>query len=232
MVDAQPNTAAGRPANKGPGPARAPVVLQVLPALVTGGVERGTVDIAAAVAAAGWTSLVASAGGPMVTELERAGAEHFRLPLDTKNALRIYRNTGDLSHLIESRGVDLVHARSRAPAWSALNATRRMGCHFVTTYHGTYNAQNLFKRWYNSVMARGEKVIAISDFIAGHVAERYHRLPRHQHRHIRSRTHLGRTHNPACQGLAAAGRDAGDHAARAAHALEGPDGADRCARRA
>ncbi len=176
MVDAQPNTAAGRPANKGPGPARAPVVLQVLPALVTGGVERGTVDIAAAVAAAGWTSLVASAGGPMVTELERAGAEHFRLPLDTKNALRIYRNTGDLSDLIESRGVDLVHARSRAPAWSALNATRRMGCHFVTTYHGTYNAQNLFKRWYNSVMARGEKVIAISDFIAGHVAERY-RVP-------------------------------------------------------
>ena len=153
------------------------VILQVLPALVTGGVERGTVDIAGAVAAHGWESLVASSGGPMVSELERAGVEHITLPLRSKNPLALHRNAGDLAQLIYDRGVDIVHARSRAPAWSAMTACRRVGRHLVTTYHGTYNAQNPFKRWYNSVMARGEKVIAISDFIAEHLRARYHVPP-------------------------------------------------------
>ncbi len=152
---------------------RKPVILQVLPALNTGGVERGTVDIAGAIAAEGWTSIVASAGGPMVNELDRVGVEHVTLPLDSKNPMRIYRNIGELSDLIDKRGIDLLHARSRAPAWSAMTAAKRMGRHFVTTYHGTYNAQNFLKRRYNSVMARGERVIAISDFIRNHVAERY-----------------------------------------------------------
>jgi glycosyltransferase involved in cell wall biosynthesis len=149
------------------------VVLQVLPALVTGGVERGTVDIAGAVAAHGWESLVASSGGPMVAELDRAGVEHITLPLQSKNPLALHRNAGDLAQIIFDRGVDIVHARSRAPAWSAMTACRRVGRPLVTTYHGTYNAQNPFKRWYNSVMARGETVIAISDFIAEHLRARY-----------------------------------------------------------
>jgi len=152
---------------------RPPVVLQVLPALVTGGAERGTVDVAAAIVAAGWTSLVVSTGGPMVGEVERAGGEHIVMPLDTKNPIGIHANAERLAGLIYDRGVDIVHARSRAPAWSAFLAAKRMGCHFVTTYHGTYNAQNAFKRWYNSVMARGERVIAISEFIAEHVRARY-----------------------------------------------------------
>lgn len=148
-------------------------VLQVLPALVTGGVERGAVDVAVAAKAAGWTSLVASSGGPMVNELERAGVEHITLPLQSKNPLQMHANSNTLAALIDDRGIDIVHARSRAPAWSALRAARRMGAHFVTTFHGTYNAQNFFKRRYNGVMARGERVIAISDFIASHVQERY-----------------------------------------------------------
>ena len=170
----KPNTGA---ATKPSGEPKRRVILQVLPALVTGGVERGTVDIAGAVAAHGWESLVASSGGPMVVELERAGVEHITLPLRSKNPLALHRNAGDLAQLIYDRGVDIVHARSRAPAWSAMTACRRVGRHLVTTYHGTYNAQNPFKRWYNSVMARGEKVIAISDFIAEHLRSRYNIPP-------------------------------------------------------
>src|SRR4051812_3384170 len=93
--------------------------LQIVPSLVTGGVERGTVDVAQALVKAGWRALVASAGGAMVRELERAGAEHIVLPLDTKNPRAIKRNAVTLAELIRTQNVSLVHARSRAPAWSA-----------------------------------------------------------------------------------------------------------------
>src|SRR5208283_1465638 len=94
-----------------------PVVLQVLPSLITGGVERGTVEIARAVAEAEATSLVASAGGPLVRSIERAGGTHFTLPLTTKSPLGIWRNAASLEALIRAHKVSLVHARSRAPAW-------------------------------------------------------------------------------------------------------------------
>jgi glycosyltransferase involved in cell wall biosynthesis len=148
---------------------RPPAILQVLPALVSGGVERGTVEIAEAIVAAGWRAIVASAGGPMVADLLRVGATHVTLPLDTKNPLAMWRNAGRLAALAREEEVAIIHARSRAPAWSALAAARRSGAHFVTTYHGTYNAGLPGKRLYNSVMARGERVIAISRFIAEHV---------------------------------------------------------------
>lgn len=152
---------------------RAPVVLQVLPAMVAGGVERGTIEVAAALTAAGWTALVASAGGPMRHELERAGARHFTLPLDSKNPFALYRNVRRLADLIEAEGVDIVHARSRAPAWSVYYAARRTRRHFVTTFHGTYGAQNRLKRHYNAILTKGERVIAISKFIAGHMRRLY-----------------------------------------------------------
>lgn len=153
---------------------RQPVILQVLPALVTGGVERGTIDVAAAIVQAGWTSLVASSGGPMVRELERAGARHIEMPLDSKNPLVMHRNASRLVDLIRAQGVDLVHARSRAPAWSALAAANKTGARFVTTFHGTYNLGLWgLKQRYNEVMARGERVIAISDFIAEHLRTVY-----------------------------------------------------------
>ncbi|MEQ8246571.1 MAG: glycosyltransferase family 4 protein [Alphaproteobacteria bacterium] len=159
-----------RPLRSGP---RVPAILQVLPELVTGGVERGTVDVAAAVASMGWVSIVASAGGPMVADLERVGSEHITLPLQTKRPWTMHRNAGALTELIFDRKVDIVHARSRAPGWSAMIAAKRIGTHFVTTYHGTYNATNPIKNFYNSVMARGERVIAISDFIARHIQQRH-----------------------------------------------------------
>jgi glycosyltransferase involved in cell wall biosynthesis len=143
-----------------------PTVLQVLPALGSGGVERGTIEIVEALTARGWTALVASQGGRLVAAVERAGGQHIGLPLRTKLPWAIWRNAGRLADLIRREGVDLVHARSRAPAWSAWLACRRTGVPFVTTYHGAYSDEGLGKRRYNSVMARGVRVIAASGFIA------------------------------------------------------------------
>ncbi|MCR9255868.1 MAG: glycosyltransferase family 4 protein [Alphaproteobacteria bacterium] len=151
-----------------------PTILQVLPALETGGVERGTVDMAKAMAEAGWTPLVASAGGPMVRELDRAGVEHIELPVDSKNPIRMRINADRLTDLCYARQVDIIHARSRAPAWPALWAARRRKIPFVTTFHGTYGHSNALKRLYNSVMVRGDRVIAVSHFIADHIAQVYH----------------------------------------------------------
>lgn len=150
-----------------------PVILQVLPALQSGGVERGTVEIAKAIADAGMVSLVASSGGKLVEELEKVGAKHIKLPLHSKNPLVIWRNIKRLEKIIKEHGVNLVHARSRAPAWSAYCATQHTGVHFVTTFHGTYNFNNPLKKWYNSIMVRGERVIAISEFIRDHIREEY-----------------------------------------------------------
>lgn len=153
---------------------RLATVLQVLPALgASGGVERGTVEIAGAIVEAGGRAIVASAGGPLVHDLARVGAEHVELPLDSKNPVTLWRNVDRLADLIRAEKVDIVHARSRAPAWSAWAAAKRTGTHFVTTFHGTYGASNHFKRVYNSIMTRGERVIAISQFIAGHVRQLY-----------------------------------------------------------
>lgn len=148
-------------------------VLQVLPSLVTGGVERGTIEITQAVADAGWTALVASAGGRLVPAVERAGGRHITLSLDTRHPLKIWRNAARLASLVRAEQVSIVHARSRAPAWSAWLACRRTGAHFVTTYHGTYNEDLPFKRRYNSVMAKGERVIVASRFISDLIQQQH-----------------------------------------------------------
>ena len=152
-------------------------ILQVLPRMVSGGVERGTVDIAEAVVAAGGQALVASEGGTMTVGLSRAKAEHITLPLASKNPLTMWRNVARLEELIRREGVDLVHARSRAPAWSAEAAARHCGVPFVTTFHGTYNFSNELKRRYNAVMTKGDRVIAISEFIAQHLRQNYKVAP-------------------------------------------------------
>lgn len=151
-----------------------PVVLQVLPRLVTGGVERGTVEITRALAEAGWRPVVVSAGGPMVHQVGKAGGEHVTLPVHAKDPVTLHFNVNRLRRVIESHKVDLVHARSRAPALSALVAARRQGVPFVTTFHGTYNLGPLgLKKPYNAVMTRGRLVIAISRFIQRHIEQTY-----------------------------------------------------------
>jgi glycosyltransferase involved in cell wall biosynthesis len=152
---------------------RPPAVLQIVPRLVSGGAERGTVELAGALVDAGWTSYVASSGGPLERDIARSGATHLTIPLASKNPLRMRRNATALTQLIRQLGIDIVHARSRAPAWSAWSAASATGRHFVTTFHNAYDAGVSLKRWYNSVMARGERVIAISQFVAEHVTQVY-----------------------------------------------------------
>lgn len=150
-------------------------ILQIVPSLETGGAERTAVDIAAALVGAGARALVASRGGRLIGELEAAGGEWIPFPAETKNPLRILLNSGGLGRVIRDERVALVHARSRAPAWSALMAARRHRIPFVTTYHGAYRTRGPLKTWYNSAMARGDAVIANSrftaDWVAGHHPE-------------------------------------------------------------
>ena len=150
-------------------------ILQVVPALDAGGVERTTIEMAEALSQIGWRPLVASAGGRMEPALKEAGGMLLRLPLDTKSPHEIITNAFRLASIVRRRRVRLIHARSRAPAWSALLAARMTRVPFVTTYHGIYNASNLFKRFYNSVMIRGQAVIANSEWTARHIAREYHR---------------------------------------------------------
>lgn len=157
-----------------------PTILQVLPALNSGGVERGTIDIAKAIADQGWRSLVASAGGTMEHQVHNAKAEHITLPLDTKNFFQIRKNAKLLQQIIEEYKVDLVHVRSRAPAWSVYLALKNNpSIPFITTFHGTYGLNGIGKRWYNSVMTTGKKVIAVSQFITNHI-QTYYNIANHK----------------------------------------------------
>ena len=162
------------PSHNAPAPdSKAPAVMQVLPRLETGGVERGTVDITTALTTTGRRAIVVSAGGQMVREIERAGGTHFTLPVDSKNPLTMRKNVAALTGIIADNNVGLVHARSRAPAWSARPAAERAGVPFMTTFHGTYHFNNPAKKAYNAIMAKGDRVIAISEFIGRHVTEVY-----------------------------------------------------------
>jgi glycosyltransferase involved in cell wall biosynthesis len=148
-------------------------ILQVLPRLDTGGAERVVVEITEALTSIGHRALIACDNGPLTQVALRAGAEIVPMPLATKSPFNMRRNTGRLARLITDRKIDLVHAHSRAPAWSALWATRRTKTAFVTTYHGTYSEDAPFKRKYNGVMAEGDRVIAVSQFIANLIRQRH-----------------------------------------------------------
>jgi glycosyltransferase involved in cell wall biosynthesis len=157
---------------------RGPItVLQVVPALDTGGAERTTIDIAAALSRRGDRALVASEGGRMEAELAAAGGELIRIPAGRKNPAEMAANAARLARFVRRERVDIVHARSRAPAWAALAACRITGVPLVTTYHGVYGERNAAKRLYNSVMARGDLVIANSHYTAELVRERYSTPP-------------------------------------------------------
>ena len=150
-------------------------ILQVVPRLDTGGSEQATIEIAEALTRAGAKALVATAGGRMTNAVTQAGGEIVTLPVASKNPFTMLANAKRLESLIKERDVALVHARSRAPAWSAWLAARRTGRPFVTTYHGAYGALGPFKAAYNSVMGRGDRIIANSRYTANLIAKR-HRL--------------------------------------------------------
>lgn len=149
-------------------------VLQIVPSLEAGGAERTAVDVAAALVKAGARALVATTGGRLVGELDAAGGVWVPFPAATKNPVEILWNAERLRRLSVREGVTLIHARSRAPAWSGLLAARRLGVPFVTTYHGAYKKGGWLKTWYNSVMVRGDAVIANSRFTADQMIEARH----------------------------------------------------------
>nr|WP_320051403.1 glycosyltransferase family 4 protein [uncultured Desulfuromonas sp.] len=148
-------------------------VLQVTAALEQGGVERGTVEMANYLVGRGEDSWVASQGGRLVATLQAQGSRHMTLPLKQRTPWTILYCAVKLRRLILDENMTLVHARSRAPAWAAYLACRWTGVPFVTTFHGTHRIQNCFKKFYNSIMVRGQRVIAISQFIKEHVMKNY-----------------------------------------------------------
>lgn len=148
-------------------------ILQIAPRLDSGGVERTTLEIAEALAGAGARALVAAEGGRLVGELQALGGEFLSFPAAAKNPLAMAANVGKLAALILRERVDIVHARSRAPAWVAYAATRQTKTPFITTWHSAYSEGAPFKRRYNSIMAKGDIVIANSRFTAGLIAERH-----------------------------------------------------------
>lgn len=151
-----------------------PVVLQVLPELETGGVELGTVEIASELTKHGIKNFVASKGGRMEHELQKLGVPHFTLNLKSKNPFTILKNAKKLEAYIKENDINIVHARSRAPAWSAYLAAKRAGVHYMATFHGTYGFGPWgIKKIYNKVMVMGERVIVISNHIKNHVLKNY-----------------------------------------------------------
>ncbi len=150
-----------------------PTILQIIPELDTGGAELSTIEIADAITSAGGRCIVLTEGGRLVQRLRDTGAEVQFFPAAVKNPVRLLWNAHRIANVIRRDGVDLVHARSRAPAWSALIAARRTGVPFVTTYHGAYSEKSDAKRLYNSVMARGDAVIANSHYTSDLIRMRY-----------------------------------------------------------
>jgi glycosyltransferase involved in cell wall biosynthesis len=148
-------------------------ILQVIPRLDAGGAERTTIDVAAALVEAGARAFVASEGGRLASELQAVGGVLLPFPAATKNPIAMALNARKLARLILNEKVDLVHARSRAPAWVALGACRIAERPFVTTYHGAYGGRSALKLRYNSIMARGDIVIANSQFTADLVSRLY-----------------------------------------------------------
>ncbi|MBM3579590.1 MAG: glycosyltransferase family 4 protein [Alphaproteobacteria bacterium] len=154
-------------------------ILQILPALENGGVERGTIDVAKALKKEGFVPLVASAGGVLVYQLKEAGVEHIMLPLSSKNPLTIFLNIGRLVKIIYERKIDLVHVRSRAPMWSAYYACKKTGTKLISTVHGTYSLNFLqwenflLKRIYNEIMLKADRIIAVSKFIKSYLLKKY-----------------------------------------------------------
>lgn len=155
------------------------VIMQILPALENGGVERGTIDIAKALKKEGFEPIVVSKGGILVYQLKEAKINHIQLNVSTKNPIKIYQNIAKISQLIRENSVDIVHVRSRAPMWSAYFACKKTNTKLVATVHGTYSLKYLFwknfapKRFYNSIMLKADRIIVVSQFIKDYLLENY-----------------------------------------------------------
>ena len=148
-------------------------VLQVIPKLGYGGAETGCYDIAHYLPENNCESFIATSGGELLKFVDNKKVKVIKLPVNSKNPLLILFNSLALIWIILYNNISIVHARSRAPAWSCYFATIITGRKFVTTFHGTYNFQNKLKKFYNSVMVKSDLIIAGSNFIFAHIKENY-----------------------------------------------------------
>ena len=148
-------------------------VLQVIPKLGYGGAETGCYDLAHFLPEAGWKSYIVTSGGDLLQYINKKKVKIFILPVQSKNPILILFNSIILFFIILFYNIDIVHARSRAPAWSCYLATKLAFRKFVTTFHGTYNFNNKIKKFYNSIMVKSDLVIAGSNFIFSHINENY-----------------------------------------------------------
>ena len=148
-------------------------VLQVIPRLGYGGAETGCYDLAHYLSENNCTSFIVTSGGELVKYIDKKKVKLIKLPVHSKNPILIFLNSIILIFIILYFNISIVHARSRAPAWSCLLATKITRRKFVTTFHGTYNMKNSVKKFYNSVMMRSNLVIAGSNFIFSHINQNY-----------------------------------------------------------
>ncbi|PHQ79819.1 MAG: hypothetical protein COB66_06090 [Coxiella sp. (in: Bacteria)] len=149
-------------------------IAQICPRLNSGGIERGTVDVAIAVKKAGFRSIVISGGGQLSQEIAASGVEHFELPLYLKSPLAIRRNAKQLRDIIHDWNINLVHARSRAPIWAAHHALKGSDADFVTSCHSPHGLGPLgLKKYYNRSITFGKRIIAISEYIADYLQQNY-----------------------------------------------------------
>ena len=150
------------------------VVLQVIPEMELGGAEVGTLEISSFLKKKGWKMLVTSSGGSLVKVLNLREINHIKLPLNSKNPIIVFFNIFRLAYIIKKYKVKIVHVRSRAPAWSTYYACAMFkGVKIISTVHGAYSAQNYFKRFYNSIMLRSFKIIAISRYVKNYLLKNY-----------------------------------------------------------
>ena len=150
-----------------------PVIVQIVPALNRGGVERGTVEIAKAIIDRGYKAVVISNGGLLESQLTRMGVTVHRLPVHSKNPLKWPFIRSKLSDILRAEGADIVHVRSRAPAWIALPVAARLSMATVSTIHSKFAPKNAFKHLYNRKMLKADRVIAISEYVRSIVARHY-----------------------------------------------------------
>ena len=151
-------------------------VLQVIPRLGYGGAETGCYDIAHYLSENNCKSFIVTSGGELTKFIKKEKVRLIRLPVHSKNPLLIFLNSIFLIGIILFFNITIVHARSRAPAWSCLLATKLTRRKFVTTFHGTYNFNGKIKKFYNSIMVRSDLIIAGSNFIFSHIKQNYSEL--------------------------------------------------------
>ena len=154
-------------------------VLQVIPRLGYGGAETGCYDLAHYLPENNCSSFIVTSGGELIKFIDKRKVKLIRLPVHSKNPLLMFLNSIILIFIIMIYNISIVHARSRAPAWSCLFATKITGRKFVTTFHGTYNFRSSIKKFYNSIMLKSDLVIAGSNFIFSHIKENYSKYLSH-----------------------------------------------------